>query len=149
MKNLKKIAQFILGTIAGEICFLASCIFVFRIDLIVELLNSKPSIALVCLTIGATIGFLVGVLATYYKLITELNNKNSEVKKLKKDLSKAEKILEQVLPDVITIRKMQAAKSAEEAQTQSAKRAKQVLAEIKGLSDEDDTAKNLEEVINE
>ena len=135
MKNLKKIAQFILGTIAGGICFLALSFFLFRIDLIVEFLNSKPSIALVCLTIGATIGFLVGVLWTYYKLITELNNKNSEVKKLKKELSKAEKILEQVLPDVVTIRKMQAAKSAEEAKNQAGIRAKQVLSEIQDLSE--------------
>ncbi len=134
---MKKIAQFIAMTVTSAITILSLGILLFRIDLIVDLLNSKPILIMIGLTIGATVGFLVGVLTTYHKFNTELTNKNVEIKKLKKDLSKAAKLLEKALP-------VQAQKSAEDAKNDCDKRAQQVFSEISDLS-ENGTSLNFEE----
>ena len=130
MKKLAKIAKFVLAAIAAEVCLLALCVLMFRMDLVVEILNAKPAIALMCLTVGATVGFLVGVLWTYYKLHTELNNKSMELKRLKKDVSKAEKFLDQILPEYLAFREQQKANSSKE-------RKEELMAEIGDLSDID------------
>lgn len=138
---MKKIAQFIAMTVTSAFTILSLGIIIFRIDLIIDLLNSKPILLMIGLTIGTTVGFLVGVLATYHKFNTELTDKNAEIKNLKKDLSKAAKLLEKALP-------VQAQKSAEDAKSDCDKRAQQVFSEISDLS-ENDTSIDLEEDIDE
>ena len=132
---MKKIAQFIIMSVTSAISILALFVILFRIDLVIDLFNTKPILLLIGLTIGATVGFLVGTLATYNKLNTELTNKKLEVKKLQKDLRKAEGFIEKILPDALTAKNIQAAKFAEEAKNQSAKRTKQIFGEIDDLSE--------------
>ena len=157
---MKKLAQFVLMTITSAVTIFAFFIMFFRMDLIIELLSSKPVLLLMGLAIGSTVGFLVGVLITYHKFNTELNNKKCEVKKLKKDLSRTEKFVEEILPEAMAARKIQAANSAKEALENSGKRAKQIFSAIDDLSDDntsveadiatdDETFETQDEVANE
>lgn len=132
---MKKLAQFVLMTITSAVTIFVFFIMFFRMDLIIELLTSKPVLLLMGLAIGSTVGFLVGVLITYHKFNTELNNKKSEVKKLKKDLVRAENFIEEILPEAMTARKIRAAKSAKEAEENCGKRAQQIFSAIGNLSE--------------
>ena len=133
---MKKLAQFVIMTITSAVTIFAFFIVFFRTDLIIELLSSKPVLLLMGLVVGSTVGFLVGVLITYHKFNTELNNKKSEVKKLKKDLVRAEKFIGEILPEAMAARKIRAAKSAKEAEENYGKRAQQIFSAIGNLSDD-------------
>ena len=133
---MKKLAQFVLMTITSAVTVFVFFIMFFRMDLIIELLSSKPVLLLMGLAIGSTVGFLVGVLITYHKFNTELNNKKSEVKKLKKDLVRAENFIGEILPEAMAARKIRAAKSAKAAEENCGKRAQQIFSAIDDLSEE-------------
>jgi len=141
---MKKILNFILITITSSVTVFVFFIMFFRMDLIIELLSSKPVLLLMGLAIGSTVGFLVGTLATYSKLKAELDSKKSEVKKLREDLREAKSYLKKVLPDVIAVRNLQAATAAEEAKHDADKRSRQIFGEIDELSDT--SVSNLETV---
>ena len=133
---MKKIAQFIIMSVTSAISIFALFVILFRIDLVIDLFNTKPILLLIGITIGATVGFLVGTLATYNKLNTELNTKKSELNEVRKELREAKCYLKKVLPRVIAIQELQKATAAEEAKHDADKRSRQIFSEITELSEE-------------
>lgn len=137
MKALKNIVRFVLMTFACGITFFFFFILLCRTDLVFDLFNSKPVLLVLGLTIGAIVGLLVGALTTYFRFAKIVEEKDSEVKRLKKELKKAEKIVTRLLPEVEQARKFFSEKAAEEEKCNSAKRSNAFFSQISDLSEND------------
>ena len=135
MKTLKNIARFVLMTFACGVTFFFFFILFCRTDLVFDLFNSKPVLLVLGLTIGAIIGLLVGAITTYLRFAKIVEEKDVEVKRLTKQLKKAEKLVTRLLPEVEQARKFNSAKSAEEEKNNSAKRSKDFFSQIGDLSE--------------
>lgn len=141
MKTLKNIARFALMVITSAVTIFFFALLLCRTDLFSDLFDSKPVMLVLGLAIGATIGLLVGFITTYLRFEKELADKNNEVKKLQKDLNKAEEFVKQLLPTIRQAKRNQAKNYAEK----SGERAQRVFSEIEDLSDEDNKSQPAEE----
>lgn len=137
MKTLKNIARFAFMTFTTGITIFFFFILLCRTDLVVDLFSSKPVLLMLGLTIGAIVGLLVGVITTYLRFAKILEERNSEVNRLKKDLRRAQNQVTRLLPEVEQARKFNSDKSAEEAKSNCDKRAKQIFSAIGDLSEND------------
>jgi len=146
---MKKLAQFVLMTITSAVTIFAFFILFFRTDLVIELISSKPVLLLLGLTIGSTVGFLVGVFVTYSHFSKLLENAETELKQTKRNLKSAQKVVNRLIPEVEQARKFNSDKSAEEAKNNCDKRAKQIFSAIGDLSENDTKPVVEEEVVTD
>ena len=135
MKTLKNIARFTFMTFTTAVTIFFFFIVLCRTDLVFDLFNSKTVLLVLGLTVGLVVGLLVGFIATYIHFAKILEEKNAEVKQLKKDLKEAKRVVSRLLPEVKQARQFNSNKSAEEAKLDANKRAKEVFSEICDLSE--------------